>query len=680
MGSTHGRRRASLLAGLAPLVCGMVLGGCARGREQRPWVHSLELRGVHGVSRRDLAGGLASAPTPWWSLRRRRPFEELELDADRERVLRYYQARGYFDAAVDTLSAKPHAGGRSVDVLIAVDEGVPTRLDDLRVLGTAGLAPELRHLLEAHQLELRRGQVFVHGRYLALKDRLAGELKDHGYPWAAIDGDVRVDRARATAQVRIDVEPGAYCRIGRIELDAGPDGRPGEDPTRVRLRRRDDVPIDPRLLVRTFGVAAGRPFKLAELEEGRARLLQLRVFSGVMMTYERDPAHSDVVDVRLRLTGASLHELRVGGGVGIEAQRNEVRLQLLYTKRSFLGGLRTLELRLRPAYVVVPAVWSPIVRHGPAVLSEAVFTQPSLGPFSKLTFTLGYDLGVEYAYQYHGPRTQLGVVRLLWRDRISLALSYNFQLLDFFATAPEILGSAELAGARYGYTDPYRLGWWQEDVRLDVRDDRIEPRRGYYLAVGSEQGGVYAGGAFTYEKLTAETRGYAPLGGHVVLAGRIAFGQLWAQGANGSPITRRLALGGATTHRGFSEGRLSPQVPVANGAALPIGGDQSFLVSAEVRVDLVRLAGSWLAAAAFVDAGDVGAARGDTASGARSGVDFLHLHCAVGGGLRYRTPIGTVRADVGVRVNRLAALEADGRPNPDPGDRVAFHLSLAEPF
>ena len=61
-------------------------------------------------------------------------------------------------------------------------------------------------------------------------------------------------------------------------------------------------------------------------------------------------------------------------------------------------------------------------------------------------------------------------------------------------------------------------------------------------------------------------------------------------------------------------------------------------------------------------------------------VDLADPHVAVGGGLRYHPVIGTIRADIGVRVNRTAPCESDGRPNPDPGARVAFHISIGESF
>jgi len=664
---------------LLPLVAVAACWGCATPKQGQRWVHSLTVTGVHDGSARSIKSGLATKPTAWWDFRHKRLYDELLLDADRDRVLRYYRERGYYAAEVRVAATPRKKDARAVDVRIEVHEGLPTRIQELRLLGTGDLGPVPQRRVEEAQLAVRRGQIFVHHQYLELKDELTGSLKNLGYPWASVMGEVQVDPKRNVADIQLVLDPGPPSTIGSIEIV---NGRSAPPPTATVVTPMQPPPsqIDPMLVKRAFGIQPGSKFNWSDLELGRGRVLALGVFSNVAMSYTRDPDHPDVVHVTLRVTDSSMHQLRVGGGVGIEAQRNEIRLQLLYTKRNFLGGLRTMELRLRPAYVVVPAVWSPIVRHGPAVTGEAVFSQPWAGPFTRLQLTVGYDLGVEYAYQYHGPRFQLALLRLLWKDRVAVTASYNFQFIDFFATSPEILADSAQAGKMYGYTDPYRLAWLQQDLVLDLRNDRVEPRKGFYASATFEEGGIYVGGAFTYEKLKVGARGYVPLGSRVVIAARLEFGQMWSQGNEGSPITRRLYLGGANSHRGFSEGRLSPQIPVVNGIPLPIGGDQSILASAEVRVDLVSLAGSMLVAAAFLDAGDVSAAAGDTVSGWRNTVDIARLHTAVGGGLRYRTPIGVVRADLGVRLNRVEPFEADGQPNPDPGQRVAFHISLAEAF
>jgi len=68
----------------------------------------------------------------------------------------------------------------------------------------------------------------------------------------------------------------------------------------------------------------------------------------------------------------------------------------------------------------------------------------------------------------------------------------------------------------------------------------------------------------------------------------------------------------------------------------------------------------------FGDAGDVVA---------KGNVDIGNLHWAAGGGVRLKTSIGTLRFDVGGRINRL-----NGPTDPDPGQAVAYHFSFGEAF
>ena len=73
------------------------------------------------------------------------------------------------------------------------------------------------------------------------------------------------------------------------------------------------------------------------------------------------------------------------------------------------------------------------------------------------------------------------------------------------------------------------------------------------------------------------------------------------------------------------------------------------------------------------------AAGGCAAQNGGLNLDLTKLHVAVGGGLRYRTIIGTIRFDLGVRLNRLEEL-TDTLENPDPGQRIAYHISIGESF
>jgi translocation and assembly module TamA len=651
----------------------LALGCGGEKAEGRPWVRNVSFEGVKSVKVGDLAGKLAIEQTSWLRLRKRY-LDPFAIEIDRERIEAYYRAHGFFNARVTTAEVVPWKGPKdkptAVDVRFVVEEGQPTRLTAVTVDGLADVETRDKLEKQVHKA-LPTGEVFDHGAYLRAKSALEDALKHLGHAWAKVDGQVEVDRDTREARAALKAEPGVVAHFGHVHIE----GEERVSGHRVALHA---------------GLTEGERFRPDLLEAARGKIYNLGVFSSVRIDYvhgEQDPAMADVV---VHVREGTFNEVRLGLGFGIESQRTDVHASVVYLRRNWLGGLRTLKLRLEPAYVAVPAFWN-VQRNGPALVAEAQLIQPDWPlPLGQLKATLGYDVGIEYAYQYHGPRLSLALQRGFWRERVLLGVSYNFQLLQFFNTDPTILDNPALAGRLFGYTNPYRLGWLQGDAALDLRDRPLDPHRGVYLSTTIEAGGEYAGGAFLYEKIAPDLRGYAPLGNRVTLAGRFVFGQLWSQGDLGSPITRRFYLGGPNSHRGFNYNRLSPQVPsgIPGVQPIPIGGDQMVLLSVELRVNVFRLFDQWVALAGFVDGGDVGGptcAVSPTSStctsvSTRTSVDWGDLNWAVGGGIRYRTIIGTIRFDVGARLNRLTPTEPDGTPNADPGQRFAFHLSVGEAF
>jgi outer membrane translocation and assembly module TamA len=102
-----------------------------------------------------------------------------------------------------------------------------------------------------------------------------------------------------------------------------------------------------------------------------------------------------------------------------------------------------------------------------------------------------------------------------------------------------------------------------------------------------------------------------------------------------------------------------------SGSGLPIGGRSMLELSSELRVPV------WgkLSAVAFVDAGNVW----DDAWQH----DISDLRYAVGPGLRYLTPIGPVRVDVGYQLTPIEGLLVEGEPEPR---RWRIHFSIGQAF
>ena len=665
---------AELSSLLASSLLVFVLGqaGCtAEKAEGRPWVHDIRFVGLKSVKKKDLKSKIAAQESSWVPWAPRKYLDPYMVPSDRERIVAYYHAHGYFDARVTDAKVKARKTRKpSVDIEFKVEEGEPTKITKVNLVGLGHVAE--RPSAFQKRMALKPGQILVHDRYMDQKKVLGRMLQMRGYAWAEVEGEVKVDREAHVADVTLTADPGVVAKFGTIEVEGA---------SRVR-------PID---IERTADIVPGKKFSASEVEDARGRIYNLGVFGSVRLRYEHDPNDPTLANIKVSVQEGQFNELRLGGGFGIESDRNDVHLLVQYTKRNFLGGLRVLRLRLEPAYVVLPAIWTTIARQGPATLAEAIFTQPLLFGVRhlELRWTIGYDLGIDYAYQDTGPRTQLGVYYGFWRQRVQIGFSYNFQFLKFFNTDTAILDDPNNA-TTFGYVDPYRVGWWQQDISLDLRDKPLEPHKGVYLSVSVEEGGIYAGGAFQYEKIVPDARAYVPMGKRVTFAARAQFGQMFVQGDTGSPITRRLYLGGPSSHRGFSYNRLSYQVQPytpdfkghlhANGMRLPVGGDESLLLQGELRVRIVKLFGNWFGAVAFADGGDVGAPSGCIAPAGNSPcpdsrIHITNLHWAVGAGLRYATVIGTIRLDVAGRLNRK-----DGPYDADPGSWGAFHISVGEAF
>jgi outer membrane translocation and assembly module TamA len=145
-----------------------------------------------------------------------------------------------------------------------------------------------------------------------------------------------------------------------------------------------------------------------------------------------------------------------------------------------------------------------------------------------------------------------------------------------------------------------------------------------------------------------------------------------SSGANGAPLTQRFFGGGATGQRGFAYRRMSPEARTSKGDRVPVGGEGLIESSIETRIGLTEIKGNWLDLGLFLDAGDCTPTWRE--------LEVTNLNYAAGAGLRYDTVVGSLRFDVGVRLNRLEQAGVDGLGNPDPGQRFAIHLSLGEAF
>jgi translocation and assembly module TamA len=633
--------------------------GTAKPKPDEPEVKSLRIEGTKRVSEGELKGKILTSETSWWPFSEKSYFEPNAWQADLRRIVRAYQAEGYYNARIveDQIIPKPPDG---VELKVRVEEGDPTRINKIGFGGFDAVPPE--HRQEAlSDLLIKQGQILKEDLWEGTKGDVQSRLRELGYAEAVVRGQALVDIAKNEADLRIESEVGQRYRFGDIFVTTNP--HPHAPPSWIREQAEG-------------AVKKGRWFSQSALVEAQARVFRMGIFGAVKVNPGAPDRQDGTLPLVIDVREAPLHTLRFGGGVGVDQTRTSFRLTSEYIDRDFYGGLRKLTLRANAGWVFVPNLIAVIqqnqtvaLKSEPTYLVGAELEQPRAF-FKDVLFQVSLDSqrDAQQAYSFIGGHGRLGLV---WQPHSSfwIAPSYNLEV-DYLLSGQTTLGgrSPELFyGCPPGEVNCLVvLSYLEQAITWDRRDDRVDPRKGFYLSLAFQEGGGPLGGSFSYLRIIPEGRYYHsfPRSQQFTVAAKIRVGSLHALTGD-SPIVARFFSGGDLM-RGFNYRRLSPLLLVpqnpnqiqqdgiaapvgVQGVTVPIGGNGLFEGSFEVRYNFTR---SSFVVAAFLDTGFV--TSDDVASGLCSqGLSYFtkNMLYAVGAGLRYRTPIGPLRFDIARRLN-----------------------------
>jgi outer membrane protein assembly factor BamA len=200
------------------------------------------------------------------------------------------------------------------------------------------------------------------------------------------------------------------------------------------------------------------------------------------------------------------------------------------------------------------------------------------------------------------------------------------------------------------------------EATRNTTNSLLDARQGYLASVHLEQAGKWLGGSYDYYELTTELRAYRSLGNRLVAAGQMRMGSIEAfnDQERGVPFFKRYFLGGATNLRGWGRFEVSPLEE-----GLTVGGASFLNASTELRATVWGNLGVVL----FFDAGNVWSDPWN--------FDVKTLRYDAGPGLRYKTPLGPFRLDIGYQLNPIPDLLVNGKKQPRP---FRFHFSIGQAF
>ncbi len=624
----------------------------------------------------DLSGAFAIPPAelaPRVPLKPGDLFVESQLSAGVNAIRALYLLRGF--AAVGVRSAvnetdPPGPGEGLVRPVIIIAEGARSVVDEVTITGQEAVPfDELRPLVR-----ILPGEPFYEPKIVEARDALVLEYLNRGFAAASIVPKVQVSEDRLRVSLTFTIQEGPQTIVDHILIV-------GNNKT------------DSDVILRELQFRPGQPLGLQEQFESRRRLSALGLFRRVRIT-ELPHGSSNRHDVLVTVEEAPATTFGYGGGLegaqrsfptGPEGQAEEhvefaPRGFFDISRRNLFGANRSVSLYARVSLRSKNPSGDDETDVTELGFQEyrvvGTYRQPRwFGP-NDLTVTAVIEQGARTSFNFRRRGVNVDVIRPL-SPSVRVSGRYSFSNTRTF---DEQLSEEDQATIDRLFPS-VRLSGFSGAVARDTRDDVLEPTRGMFV---SGEGSVAAralGGEVGFMKTYVQ--GFAfrrlPKTQRVVFAARASVGladgferEVTPTDADGVPIpgppvvvedlpaSERFFAGGDTTIRGFALDRVgAPNTISSNG--FPTGGNAVLILNGELRFPIWKDLGGVM----FVDGGNV--FRRVTE------FDIGELRGSAGFGIRYRSPVGPIRFDMGFKMFRkeiAGVLE----------DRAAFHFSLGQAF
>ena len=603
-----------------------------------------------------------------------RTLDHTELARDVVRIKVYYYKRGYRETEVDTSVVHTHSHTNRVGVTFKVTEGKPVIVQSIAV-------QELESVLT--QSTLNKALLVKKGQPLNLIDldtthvRLRDALWDKGHADALIADTIEVQDSARTAEVTIKVNPRWVATVESVTVHG-------------------DSLLSPETAKKMITLKRGDIYKRQEVIASQQALYNSNLFRRATIVLPPRGDSAKLIDINVN--ESRMHAVKLSAGFStIDFLQTEGK----FTNYNFLGDARRLDLHLVVSNLLAPALnGTGIFRD---VIADNGLPGDSSGIYLKPTYQASIDVTERW---FRDPRNTIGFGLFSHRSsapgiyvdkgygaslsftrnlapRTPLSLVYRYELTQVQA------GDVYFC-VNYGVCERNTIGLLRNrnalspvslDYFMDRTDDVFNPTGGYTARADLEHASKLTLSDFRYNRAFGEATLFKRIG-KAVLAGHLRAGWVRATSSSSTSNTtgledilhprKRFYAGGANSVRGYGENQLGPRIltidpaklitagctsaSISDGScdpngvvdslrpnssdftALPTGGTSLVEGSIEYRFPF------WmknLQGAVFVDAGYVGAGSSTVTTGKAA--------VTPGFGVRYLSPVGPIRVDLGFR-------------------------------
>ena len=560
-------------------------------------VSSLQVEGAHAISQEEIRGVLGSLPG--------QPYSDINVASDRDNILALYYNQGFPNATFNFTS-------------------VP---DD---------SPETKAKLEKEN---------------AAKGQLTGEKRKYA-----------IERAEPVKLV-YQIEEGPQILVKRVFFT-------GYHHTRQRVIRRE------------IKVKPGGPLREGDVVESQQKLYNLGIFNRVTIEPQNANGSDPEKDVVVLVEEAKRYTLAYGGGFEVQRLASTTdptggefqaspRGILEISKENVTGRADSLALKLRGSTIQGRALL--------AYTAPNTFNEPKLSLQATAYVEKTQDINTFGQTRYEG--------NLQLTDQVTTRTSFLFRYAFRKVTVDNLNIPPEEVPL---FNQPTLVSQFGATYFRDTRDNPADATKGSSTSADVSISSTAIGSSASFMRYFVENSTYTPITRNLNFARALRIGILQPFANTVSltfpaptvaplpeviPLPERLYAGGGNSLRGFALNQAGPRDALTG---FPVGGQAVVILNQEIRFPLkLPIVGTKLGGALFYDGGNVYSRASRITlrwsppkpvfvpayPGQPPGA-FNPTHCVanctnelnyfsntVGFGLRYPTPIGPIRIDMGYQLN-----------------------------
>jgi outer membrane protein insertion porin family len=585
-------------------------------------IKEIRFLGNEKVSRDDLLGAMLTKEGGFLSgMSGAGTYREDMFQRDLQALQLAYLDRGYVNVKIGKPSVSLSPDRRWLFVAIPVEEGEQYRIGKTGFTGKIlGEEEKLAGLVRA-----KPGDVFSSSVVRNDLQAVADVYRDRGYANANVVPMTQVDAKARIIDVEYEIQPGSLVRFERIDVV-------GNTKTRDKVIRRE------------LRVYEGELFSGSGMRQSRQRVTALGFFEAVDITTRRGSADDLViatVEVKERSTGT--FQL----GAGFSSYENFV-LTGQISQNNFFGWGQTLSLQVQ---------WSSVRQ-----LGTIQFVEPY---FLDTRWTFAFDLyASEGTYTSFSRRAVGG--NMTWGYELAgltwlTPLASKLEDIRVFATYTNENVDVTPAAGEINLFNRYRDGTTSSvrgAIQIDKRDNRLFPTRGFFASLSAEAAPpllapnlLFGDQVNLFRRYAADLRFYHPVIAGIVFRSKLTLGFIEDWDADHRvPISELYFVGGINTVRGYRMYSISPtelasRTPDGPSVLTNVGGTKQAVLNLELELPFFESAG--IKAVVFADAGNA-FARGEW----RDPDVTWSLYKSVGFGVRWTSPVGPLRFEWGIPLDR----------------------------